>query len=396
MATGKAFTQMRMRGIDACRGAAAIMVVVLHSTGGIENYFGADPFEDRLSFFGRGVDFFFVLSGFIVTYVHWRDIGRPTRIPNYIFKRFIRIYPILWAIVIPYVALCFVTNSPFLPAGTEDRISAAVTSILVLPSRFRPVPTVVWTLKHEIFFYCLFLLALWKPRLSLLGLFVWAASTVAYGIRGDHSNFLAELCLSSYNLEFMLGVGVGILLRNVRVPFPLVFCIAGVMLFGYAAVMYRPERFDEPWIPNGTTLWQTIQFGVASGLIVVGVAQLDLNGKVVIPQAFSFIGEASYSIYLSHLLFISIGCRLLKRIDAILPLTPVVSVLALACISVLGGVLVHLLLEKPLIGLLARSKLALLGRDQLIQSSIDPFQAKGARQSANGPEQQVGVTNGNL
>jgi peptidoglycan/LPS O-acetylase OafA/YrhL len=43
-----------------------------------------------------GVDLFFVISGFIITYVHYDDIGTPSRLGRYAARRFQRIYPLYW------------------------------------------------------------------------------------------------------------------------------------------------------------------------------------------------------------------------------------------------------------------------------------------------------------
>ncbi|MCR2346177.1 hypothetical protein NSP34_25335, partial [Salmonella enterica] len=34
-----------------------------------------------------GVDFFFVLSGFIIVFAHYKDINQPKRAPEYLLKR---------------------------------------------------------------------------------------------------------------------------------------------------------------------------------------------------------------------------------------------------------------------------------------------------------------------
>ena len=78
--------------IEAGRGVAALLVVGVHSRnhlfkGGTENML-ADLFLLGHS----GVDFFFVLSGFIIMYVHYRDIERPERVGNYLRRSFTRIY----------------------------------------------------------------------------------------------------------------------------------------------------------------------------------------------------------------------------------------------------------------------------------------------------------------
>ena len=42
-----------------------------------------------------GVDFFFILSGFIIQHVHWDDHGRPERAGDYLWRRIARIWPLL-------------------------------------------------------------------------------------------------------------------------------------------------------------------------------------------------------------------------------------------------------------------------------------------------------------
>jgi len=54
-----------------------------------------------------GVDFFFVLSGFIIFFVHGKDIGKPSRLPHYVWRRFIRIYPVYWAVTLISIVLAF-------------------------------------------------------------------------------------------------------------------------------------------------------------------------------------------------------------------------------------------------------------------------------------------------
>jgi peptidoglycan/LPS O-acetylase OafA/YrhL len=45
-----------------------------------------------------GVEFFFVLSGFIIASAHAGDISRPARLIPYLQRRIIRIYPPYWII----------------------------------------------------------------------------------------------------------------------------------------------------------------------------------------------------------------------------------------------------------------------------------------------------------
>src|SRR5271165_5758308 len=82
--------------LELCRFLAAVLVACLHAGASIDKYYDFDIRVVRN--FGAGVDFFFVLSGFVMIYAHWYDIGRPDRVRRYCVKRFLRIYPPYWII----------------------------------------------------------------------------------------------------------------------------------------------------------------------------------------------------------------------------------------------------------------------------------------------------------
>ena len=97
----------KMRSIEAARALAAFAVVLLHAANlmRVEHFSGHIGLGGIFDFGYVGVDFFFVLSGFIITYVHFTDIGRIERLPRYLWRRFSRIYPIFWAILLLVVTV---------------------------------------------------------------------------------------------------------------------------------------------------------------------------------------------------------------------------------------------------------------------------------------------------
>lgn len=83
------------KSLQASRAVAAIMVLLFHmgATIALPKYFSNSAF-DISGLFGKvAVQFFFVMSGFIILNAHRKDINKPERIYNYIFKRCVRIYP---------------------------------------------------------------------------------------------------------------------------------------------------------------------------------------------------------------------------------------------------------------------------------------------------------------
>ncbi len=83
----------KLHAIQAGRAISATMVVACHAN---DFVLPLRLYDWRIALrgFGMGyvgVEFFFVLSGFIMFYVHRRDFGRPWKFWQFIYKRFIRI-----------------------------------------------------------------------------------------------------------------------------------------------------------------------------------------------------------------------------------------------------------------------------------------------------------------
>src|SRR5580692_2096905 len=97
----------RLLGIQLARGAAAVLVVLYHAGRGLAlpQYLGHVPLGGLFNFGHAGIDFFFVLSGFIIFTVHHGDIGRPSALPRYVWRRLARIYPIYWVVTAIVIAL---------------------------------------------------------------------------------------------------------------------------------------------------------------------------------------------------------------------------------------------------------------------------------------------------
>jgi peptidoglycan/LPS O-acetylase OafA/YrhL len=339
--------------IDCCRGFAALLVLCQHSvyTVAKPKYFGVDPLHEVFLFGSRGVDFFFVLSGFVIAFVHWEDLGRPQRVGRYLLKRLVRVYPVLWVVSIGMIFASCLISSEYMPSAWQDKLNVIVTSLTLLPSQFAPLPDVVWTLKHEVLFYALYALVLWNPRVGLGLLLVWAGLCGSYLTGWYEANFLTDFLLSPYNLEFLLGVCCGYVMRTRGVRFPRLTCALGVVGFAVAGLLYVPPPVMHPWIPNPTTGPQVFQFAVSSALIILGLAQISASSSVRPPKLFVLLGAASYSIYLIHVPAISAGCKVLMVLDRFIPVQPLAA-LALVCASgTVAGILLHWYVEQPLLKL---------------------------------------------
>ena len=98
--------RVKLLSLQAGRGVAAIGVVFDHvSLIMAQPEYGAHNVLASVTQYGiLGVNFFFVLSGFIILMAHYKDIGQPRSVGSYAYRRVIRIYPIYWVFLALYLA----------------------------------------------------------------------------------------------------------------------------------------------------------------------------------------------------------------------------------------------------------------------------------------------------
>ena len=154
--------QKNLHLIQLLRGIASILVVLMHITVNFSDIFKDTFLFGIFSFGGSGVDIFFVLSGFIITYSHVRQIGNPSTTLIFLKRRFIRIFPIYWIIITVFLVLNL-TLSTFYKTHFDTGIGNLLKTYLLLPNHTM-FNGVSWSLTNELFFYLLFTLALLIPK----------------------------------------------------------------------------------------------------------------------------------------------------------------------------------------------------------------------------------------
>jgi exopolysaccharide production protein ExoZ len=115
--------------IQCLRGIAALLVVLFHLGERSTELLGRDFAFDIFRMGRSGVGFFFVLSGFIIFFVHKRDLGEPSRIRQCAYKRFVRIYPFY------LIVTCFALTVYLGGYGDPSKRTPAIIlrSLLLLP-----------------------------------------------------------------------------------------------------------------------------------------------------------------------------------------------------------------------------------------------------------------------
>ncbi len=161
-----------IQSLQVFRGLAALAVVGHHAVVSTGAFVGVVP-PPIEAFLGRGflgVDFFFVLSGFIIMYAHMDDRTSGRAVRQYAFKRLVRIFPPYLPISIGMIAL-YAALPGFSASG--EREFSWVSSLFLLPADQPPALSVAWTLVHEMQFYTVFLLFFLSRRLLVAGLLLW-------------------------------------------------------------------------------------------------------------------------------------------------------------------------------------------------------------------------------
>jgi exopolysaccharide production protein ExoZ len=314
------------------RAIAALMVVYFHSVLQVPKV--NSGFDWQFHLFGEtGVDIFFVLSGFVM----WlTTTGRQMRPLDFYRRRIQRIVPLYWLATLFSAAVALV--APSILKSTVFDIPHLAASLLFLPWRnpadpalIAPVVVPGWTLNYEMFFYFVFgLLLLVREKWRLYALFgtmtaiilacrLFPVATTATTVYGDPIiyEFLAGVVLAKLYLEKLL------LPQAVAWP---------ALVVGFAFLLINETLCDASM--------RSYMWGIPAVVILYSAVSIDFS-KLPVIGWLSYLGDASYSIYITHaftLAFLRVVCGVLK-IDIIAHGPVFVS----CCIvgSAIGGAIVH-------------------------------------------------------
>lgn len=334
--------------LQAGRGFAAIAVLFYHVWLMAQNDLGRSFAAGWFSQGNRGVDFFFVLSGFIIFYANRESIGVPSAAPRYFYRRLIRIYPIL--ILLTMVKLGYMMAGG---AGVPDHkhgLSYILCSTLLIPLPEFPFISVSWTLCFEIFFYATFLLCvLFGTRIRW-----WMAGHAAACLVLNLPwlpplDFPASFFFSPYILDFYLGCITAYLCAHRMVPVPLAWvCVAAGGLL--TALGLGAHDLLEPLFGSLILLY----WGLSFFFVITGLAALEQSNRLRIPRPLAYLGDASYSIYLVHNNVIMAGGVLLaKHISAVGNFLSLL-LFGLAAVTLLVSLAFYQYIERPLLRWLQR------------------------------------------
>ena len=203
-ASGAASNLRKLEWLEAMRGLAAVWVLLHHTKQSVDHFVGDMGARPLLANGYLGVDFFFVLSGFIIAFASHRLASRGGGLREYAQARLMRIYipylPVGVGIFLLYLAL----------PGMSDggRSPGVLASFTLVPSNSPPALSVAWTLVHEMIFYAMYALRFIDRRLFRVVFAVWVGAIALVAAMEITLPLAARYFLSPLNLCFVLGVAI--------------------------------------------------------------------------------------------------------------------------------------------------------------------------------------------
>ena len=348
--------------IQALRAIAALLVFLGHAINAVDLEVAAD-FPNSYGPFG--VDLFFVISGFVMVYSSERLFGQPGAPIKFFARRLARIVPLYWAATAILVWFD-------VPNASTKAVLGSLFFVPHIPSE-APLLDVGWTLIFEMFFYAVFAIALLaKRRFTVVaGATVFLISFVALGPGPSDAEFWYSPTSSSIAyladpiiIEFVFGMMIALAYRaGFRLPMWGTISLIIVAIIWFAATI--------PWVPRPYSA------GIVAALIVAGMSLSSMSSPKGSPfiRGVMFLGDISYSLYLTHLLSFNFVDWIVARMpDPVLHAANLPSGVALVfgamiAIGLAIAVGTYLMLEKPTTNVLKR----LLERPRLPVNSATKY-----------------------
>lgn len=292
--------------LESLRGIAAILVVFFHIEWGGN--------KELLSFVHNSwlfVDFFFVLSGFVIAYAYLEKIQNGMKLPHYFLLRVARVYPLHFVVMLfwlPYIGAKFYLYSNGFggvdPSITENTQSFFVTLLLVNSVGLLDYSgwnVASWSVSAEIFAYLFFFVSVfllkrfnlkWFALLSCISVYCllhsFEGSNIALINKWAFLRGIAGFCFGWYiyylysharflpaHLKYHELLSVVLIVLSVSlVSFSTYFSYVAIFVFGYSVLIFAQKESS-------------------------------LFGKLLETAGAKALGRWSYSIYMTHMLILS-------------------------------------------------------------------------------------------
>lgn len=302
--------------LDGLRGVAALTVVCFH----LFEAYATSHIDQKINHGYLAVDFFFILSGFVVGYAY-DDRWKKMSVKDFLKRRFIRLHPMVVMGAVIGAVMFYTQGCSFWDVSTVS-VSALLFATLVnaflIPAtpgseirglgEMYPLNGPSWSLFFEYIgniLYAFFLRKLPTKVLSVL-VFLAGCGLAVFAIWGPLGDICVGFALTEENmtggmLRLLFSFSAGLLLSRIFKPVKVrgAFWIGGISIVVLSAI---------PRIGGSEDLWMNGVYDAACAIVLFPLlVYLAASGKTtdkVTTRICKFLGDISYPLYMVHYPFI--------------------------------------------------------------------------------------------
>ena len=296
----------RVEQLDGLRGIFSVLVVVHHHNAFKDSIFYNNFFVINSSLF---VDFFFVLSGFVISMNYIGRINTKQDFFQFVKKRFLRLYPLLFFTEIVFLSANLVGENSILKHVSNLGLSYYFLTALDTLTFMGSTPVLggwiglnypAWSISSEMISYLVFGLVLLflpgKKNWAFLIIIILSALFIIdqkeYLLTYDYGFIRGLLCFCMGIFTFEVIKKMDFKLSFLEIPYLLLLISA----------MYFVHHFE-------LNLWKLVFPFIFSVGIFIFCNSSGIVSQLLCTRPFQYLGRISYSIYLNHaivLIFVNI------------------------------------------------------------------------------------------
>lgn len=314
--SGFSDTKSHYQILDGLRGVAAVLVVMFHI---LETFTNGNNSKQIINHGYLAVDFFFVLSGFVIGYAYDDRWGKMT-LRGFFKRRLIRLHPMIIAGMVIGAALFYFQGSLFFPRISEvpvwKMLLVMVIGFTLIPvgssldirgwGEMHPLNGPAWSLFFEYIANILYGLFIRKFSKTILSIFVFIAGCAVIHLAVTHGDVIGGWSIEPAQLRIgftrlLYPFFAGLLLSRIVKPGSIknAFLWCSLLLI-LAFSVPRLGGTEHIWM-NG--LYVAFCIILVFPFIVYLGASGEVTGKVS-SKLCHFLGDISYPLYIIHYPFV--------------------------------------------------------------------------------------------
>lgn len=306
--------------LDGLRGVAAIIVVAFHI---LETFTGGDHSKQIINHGYLAVDFFFVLSGFVIGYAY-DDRWQKMTLGGFFKRRLIRLHPMIIVGMIIGAVTFYFQDSSFFPVISETPVwkmlLVMVIGFTLIPvghsmdirgwTEMHPLNGPAWSLFFEYVGNILYALFIRKLPNKVLAIFVFitGAALIHLAVTSPHGDVIGGWSIDATQLRIgftrlLYPFLAGLLLSRIVKPgqYKNAFFWSSLIL----VVVFSIPRVGNPEQVWQNGLYDSLSIILVFPLVVYIGASGETKGKMS-SKISRFLGDISYPLYIIHYPFIYI------------------------------------------------------------------------------------------